>query len=74
MDRKPVKSSNIASIGYHPATKTLEIEFKNGSVFQYNNIEQSHHAALMTADSPGGHFAKHIRVHAKKFPARKVNQ
>ena len=30
MNREPVSSSNIASIGYDVSSETLEIEFHNG--------------------------------------------
>ena len=38
MIRDPVSSSNIASIGYDSDSETLEIEFTNGSIYQYFNL------------------------------------
>ncbi len=35
MDRTPVSSSNLASVGYDSESMVLEIEFLNGSVYQY---------------------------------------
>ena len=35
MMRIPVASSNVATVGYDEATNTLEVEFKDGSVYQY---------------------------------------
>ena len=35
MERQPISSSNIISAGYDPDTQTLELEFKNGVVWQY---------------------------------------
>lgn len=60
--RTPVESSNIKSIGYSSEHRTLEIEFKKGSVYQYNPITQETFNALMAADSKGGYFAKFIKV------------
>lgn len=40
MNRKSVTSSNIASIGYDETSETLEIEFKNGGVYQYFDVPQ----------------------------------
>ena len=34
MYRESVESSNIASIGYDEASRTLEVEFLNGSVYE----------------------------------------
>lgn len=38
MIRKPMASSNIRSAGYNAAAETLEIEFLNGTIYQYYNI------------------------------------
>ncbi len=38
MNRVPVSSSNLAAVGYDPAGKVLEIEFLNGSIYQYFNV------------------------------------
>jgi hypothetical protein len=38
MHRQPVISSNLASVCYDSKSKTLEIEFLNGSVYQYSNV------------------------------------
>ena len=40
MNRKPVRSSNISSIGYDSESKTLEIEFHSGGVYQYFNVPE----------------------------------
>src|SRR3546814_14208537 len=37
MNRTPVKSSQIASIGHDPSTNTLAIEFKGGKVYHYSD-------------------------------------
>lgn len=61
MDRINVKSSNIQSIGYDPESKLLEIEFRNGSIYQYNNVPLNEHKSLMSASSHGSYFNKNIR-------------
>ena len=61
MERTPVKSSNIASIGHDPETNTLEVEFKGGGVYQYHGVDADKHAALLGAKSIGGHFHANIR-------------
>ena len=53
MVRVPVTSRSIASVGYDPDTKTLELEFVSGTVYQYFDVPQSIHDALMAADSKG---------------------
>ncbi len=61
MKRSPVVSSNLASVGYDATTQTLEVEFKDGAVYQYFGVPASEHAALMAASSVGGYLARHIK-------------
>jgi hypothetical protein len=61
MIRKPVLSSNIRSIGYEPAAKRLEVEFHDGSVYSYHDVEAHEHEALTKASSIGSHFHAHIK-------------
>jgi len=69
MDRKPVKSSNIKSVGYDAATRKMHVEFSSGGVYEYDGVEPSDHASFVHDSSPGGHFAKHIRP---KFKGKKL--
>lgn len=61
MIRQPVSSSNISSIGYDPKTRTLEIEFHSGGVYQYFNVTEPIYNALMSASSQGSYCHHHIR-------------
>ena len=72
MERNPVKSSNIKSVGYDSRTKVMEIEYNNGGVYEYHGFLPDHHAKLMAADSIGGHVANHVRgkFETKKKPKR----
>lgn len=69
MNRVPVSSSNIASVGHDPETNTLEVEFRSGDVHQYDGVSAEHHSMLVNAPSIGKHFHKFIR---DKFASRKV--
>lgn len=62
MDRIPVSSSNIAAIGYDPATMTLEVEFLNGSVYQYLDVPEGEFMNLMGADSKGRYLNQFIKA------------
>ena len=53
MERVPVSSKTVTSIGYDPATLTLEVEFTNGSIYQYFDVPQSVHDELMSGSSVG---------------------
>ncbi|HEY0965164.1 MAG TPA: KTSC domain-containing protein [Candidatus Saccharimonadales bacterium] len=61
MNRISVSSSNISSIGYDAETQTLEVEFHDGSIYQYYGVPQLEHAGLMNADSHGKYLDLYIK-------------
>jgi KTSC domain-containing protein len=61
MRRKPVSSSMIASVGYAARTRTLEIEFVSGRIYQYLDVERDTYDALLAAPSKGTYFNTHIK-------------
>ena len=61
MERNAVSSSNIASVGYDSDSQTLEIEFNNGSIYQYFDVGQNVYNDLINAASVGGYLAAHIK-------------
>jgi len=60
MQRIPVESSDIVSIGYQPADKLLEVEFQGGRVYQYRGVEPDIHLQFMRAESYGTFFFAHV--------------
>lgn len=61
MQRRPVSSSNIATIGYDEQSETLEVEFLDGSVYQYFNVPSEIHEGLMAASSHGSYLNTHVK-------------
>lgn len=61
MTMTKVKSSNIHSIGYDPATLTMRVQFRGGKVRQYSGVPAESHQSFLHSESIGGHFAAHIR-------------
>lgn len=61
MKRKRVDSSNLASVGYDPKKRILEIEFNHGGVYQYFDVPGEEYEALMSADSHGRYFVHNIK-------------
>jgi hypothetical protein len=54
MRRIPVRSTSIASIGYLPAKRELEIKFReSGDVYRYFDVPGEEYAAFMAAESKG---------------------
>jgi hypothetical protein len=56
-----VASSNLVSVGYDPLTMTLEVEFHNGSIYQYMNVLPEIYKGLVKASSVGAFFHDHIK-------------
>lgn len=65
MNRIPVISTNLKSVGYNSADCILEIEFISGSVYQYYDVPAEVHSELMSASSHGKYFAANIRNNDK---------
>lgn len=63
MQRVPVESSDIVSIGYDVKARVLEVEFKEGRVYQYLDVEPDVHQRFMRADSFGEYFFSSINKH-----------
>lgn len=61
MERDPVSSSNIVSVGYDAASETLEIEFKDGAVYQYYNVGEHLYQQFVAAPSKGQFFNVYIK-------------
>jgi len=61
MQRQPVRSSHIKSIGYSPSQQMLEVEFKDGKVYQYYGVPKKEYIAMMEAWSHGRYLEKHIK-------------
>ncbi len=61
MKRISIISKVLKSVGYDEASGTLEVEFKNGGLYEYFDVPAEEYSALMLAPSKGTHFGDHIR-------------
>jgi hypothetical protein len=61
MERDPVSSSLVESIGYDPDEQILEVGLENGRVYQYREVPESTYQSFLAADSLGRYFNRHIR-------------
>lgn len=61
MHRVQVNSSNLSSVGYEPASATLEVAFNHGGIYQYYGVPASVHAALLCATSKGSYLAHFVK-------------
>ena len=60
MDREPVSSSLLRSVGYDPDQQLLEIELQDGKIYQHTDVPEQTYRGLMDAGSHGRYF-NHIR-------------
>ena len=61
MEKYSVASSNISSIGYDPSRATLEVEFLNGSIYQYFNVPENMYEQLMAAPKKGRFLHAYVK-------------
>ncbi len=61
MERQPVTSSHIISIGYDETTQTLEVEFTNEKTFQYFNVPKTVYDNFINSESKGRFFRLSIK-------------
>ena len=61
MQRYPVSSSNISSIGYDQRSATLEVEFTSGDVYRYFDVPEHLHQQFLRAASLGQFLNDNIR-------------
>ncbi|SDD31338.1 KTSC domain-containing protein [Actinokineospora iranica] len=69
MDRMPVSSSTVASVGYDATRRILEVEFRNGGVYQYLDVPKKVYWQFVSAKSPGTYLNGEIK---DAYDTRKV--
>lgn len=69
MERYNVASSNIRSVGYDPQTQTLEVEFMNGTIYQYYGVPEQIYDQMMGEQSKGRFLNTYIR---NQYPYSRV--
>ncbi len=65
IERKPVRSSSVAEIGYEPRRRILDVLFHNGGLYRYFGVPANVHSALICADSIGRYMNRFVR---NRFP------
>jgi hypothetical protein len=69
MEREPVDSSSLSSLGYDARRHVLEVEFRNGGVYRYLDVPEDAWTELRAADSKGRYLNSEIKP---RFRWRKV--
>lgn len=72
MELVPIASTNLSMIGYDPDTMTMQIMFKNGSLYAYENVEPDTYNAMMTSGDAGRYFAEIIKPQRQRYVFTRV--
>lgn len=62
MQRQYVSSSRISSVGWE--SNTMEIEFKDGAIYQYQNVSQPTYQEFINSGSLGSALARLDKMHS----------
>ncbi len=65
----PVLSSFIHAIGYDPDHRTVTVEFKRGSVYQYAGVSAHTFSRWLKAQSKGVYYHRNIR---NRFACKRI--
>ena len=60
VDRQPVTSSSLASVGYDAEASVLEVEFTDGRVYRFLDVPEFLFRGLMLAPSKGVFYNRNI--------------
>jgi regulator of extracellular matrix RemA (YlzA/DUF370 family) len=71
--RDAVQSTALASVGYSRRLRALEIEFRNGAIYRYLNVDPVIYHELMAAPSKARFYDEKIRrkyrsLHVRRRP------
>lgn len=66
MNRVAVTSSNVVAVGYIESTRTLEVEFRHGVIYQYFQVPVHVYQGLISASARGESVGRFLDQHVKK--------
>lgn len=61
MNRIPVTSTNVASVGYDSKSQTLEVEYQNSTIYQYYDVPETVYEELTKAQSVGSFLNAQVK-------------
>lgn len=73
MKRTRLQSSSVASAGYDAAARMLEVEFRNGGVYQYLGVPSDEYDEFMEAESKGRFLNTEIKPNHRYRRLKKPN-
>jgi hypothetical protein len=64
-----VESTVLVTVGYDQACRRLRLEFRSRAIYDYFDVPDAVHQALLEAESKGNYFNEVIR---DRFPVRRI--
>jgi hypothetical protein len=61
MNRVPIRSTALTSVGYDDKAYVLEVEFAHGGVYRYLGVPRDVYDGLLSAESRGAYFDEHVK-------------
>jgi hypothetical protein len=69
VERTPIASRALLSVGYDPESQTLELEFATGRVYRYEGVPRGTYDWLLRTPNKGAYVARMIN---ERYPFRDV--
>ncbi|MGH8599832.1 MAG: KTSC domain-containing protein [Burkholderiales bacterium] len=69
MERKRLSAGRIRAVGYDSRARVLELEFSDGSVYQYTGVSDEVHRRLVSASAAASYFRDNIE---EEYPTKRV--
>jgi hypothetical protein len=69
MERKRLSAGRIRAVGYDSRARVLELEFSDGSVYQYTGVSNEVHRRLVSSAAAASYFRDAIE---EEYPAKRV--
>ena len=66
-----VKSRVLAAVAYNHDWHQLYLEFRSGEIYSYRNVPVQRYQELVSANSKGKYFRRHI---LKQYPYQRIRQ
>lgn len=72
--REPVQSTALAAVGYSKRLHALEIEFRNGAIYRYLNVDPAIYHELMMAPSKARYYDEKVRRKYRSLHVRRRSE
>ena len=71
-DPVEVRSSSLARLSYDCQQAILQVEFRDGAVYQFFDVPEEIYNRLLAAESKGNYFNRRIRSHFRYALVRRA--